>query len=420
MSPGQRAGSAAGGSGALHAQAHVVPLHHSFRAPRATTTAPVLTRSQPGVVPPPHNPPTRPARHVLCSLEEDEERERGVTPVYVKYDARLYGPRRPGQKVGQRGQEGDPPRAAAQLCWGELGGKPGLLLPLLAARAVVPSCRPLTHAARAPRFLPRCRSPCRCHSSRNTLPLPSSGLPPPSSRPRPATQSQVSSCTCSCGAGQRACVLGRSRQSPPAKLCTRAAGTCRRASPPLARSLVHSTALQQHTRVPQMCRGCARIRQLTGPHLFSPLGSHPRVLRRPAQQPGGQGAARHRAYPGDPHPPVMRACQGGWRPLSHGWLWCARRWCVPAQRVGRGGRCLTVGGVRVGACLARASAPAPAPSHFTHPYANPQPLGLPHIHAQVRLSAAVERSDVEEVQTLVDFILKSDPSAEYTRRPSSK
>ncbi|PSC70868.1 DNA replication licensing factor MCM3 [Micractinium conductrix] len=41
-------------------------------------------------------------------------------------------------------------------------------------------------------------------------------------------------------------------------------------------------------------------------------------------------------------------------------------------------------------------------------------------HAKVRLSAAVERSDVEEVQTLVDFILKSDPSAEYTRRPSSK
>lgn len=36
----------------------------------------------------------------LCSLEEEEERERGVTPVYVKYDARLYGPRKPGQKVG--------------------------------------------------------------------------------------------------------------------------------------------------------------------------------------------------------------------------------------------------------------------------------------------------------------------------------
>lgn len=34
-----------------------------------------------------------------CSLEEDEERERGITPMYVKYDARLYGPRKPGQKV---------------------------------------------------------------------------------------------------------------------------------------------------------------------------------------------------------------------------------------------------------------------------------------------------------------------------------
>ena len=40
--------------------------------------------------PPPHPPPKQ-------SLEEDEERERGVTPVYVKYDARLYGPRKPGQ-----------------------------------------------------------------------------------------------------------------------------------------------------------------------------------------------------------------------------------------------------------------------------------------------------------------------------------
>jgi DNA replication licensing factor MCM3 len=32
------------------------------------------------------------------NLEEDEERERGITPMYVKYDARLYGPRKPGQK----------------------------------------------------------------------------------------------------------------------------------------------------------------------------------------------------------------------------------------------------------------------------------------------------------------------------------
>lgn len=36
--------------------------------------------------------------------------------------------------------------------------------------------------------------------------------------------------------------------------------------------------------------------------------------------------------------------------------------------------------------------------------------------AQVRLSAVVEKGDVEEVQSLVDFILKSDPSAQETRR----
>ena len=41
---------------------------------------------------------------LFCSLEEDEERERGITPVYVKYDARLYGPRKPGQKVRRRHQ----------------------------------------------------------------------------------------------------------------------------------------------------------------------------------------------------------------------------------------------------------------------------------------------------------------------------
>lgn len=38
--------------------------------------------------------------------------------------------------------------------------------------------------------------------------------------------------------------------------------------------------------------------------------------------------------------------------------------------------------------------------------------------SQVRLSAVVEKSDVDEVQALVDFILKSDPSAHETRRPS--
>lgn len=39
---------------------------------------------------------------LACSLEEDEERERGITPMYVKYDARLYGPRKAGQKVRDR------------------------------------------------------------------------------------------------------------------------------------------------------------------------------------------------------------------------------------------------------------------------------------------------------------------------------
>ncbi len=41
-----------------------------------------------------------PCRLSCCSLEDDEEQRRsGETPVYVKYDARLYGPRQPGQKV---------------------------------------------------------------------------------------------------------------------------------------------------------------------------------------------------------------------------------------------------------------------------------------------------------------------------------
>ncbi|KFM25074.1 DNA replication licensing factor MCM3-like protein 3 [Auxenochlorella protothecoides] len=32
------------------------------------------------------------------NLEEDEDRERGITPMYVRYDARLYGPRQPGKR----------------------------------------------------------------------------------------------------------------------------------------------------------------------------------------------------------------------------------------------------------------------------------------------------------------------------------
>ena len=46
----------------------------------------------------------------------------------------------------------------------------------------------------------------------------------------------------------------------------------------------------------------------------------------------------------------------------------------------------------------------------------PPPLPL---HLQVRLSAVVEQSDVEEVQGLVDLILKSDPSAQEVRRPAA-
>lgn len=36
--------------------------------------------------------------HLAPSLEEDEDRERGITPMYVRYDARLYGPRQPGKR----------------------------------------------------------------------------------------------------------------------------------------------------------------------------------------------------------------------------------------------------------------------------------------------------------------------------------
>ncbi len=39
-------------------------------------------------------------------------------------------------------------------------------------------------------------------------------------------------------------------------------------------------------------------------------------------------------------------------------------------------------------------------------------------HAKVRLSAFVEKEDVDVVQTIVDMVLKSDPSAEETRRPA--
>lgn len=45
------------------------------------------------------------------------------------------------------------------------------------------------------------------------------------------------------------------------------------------------------------------------------------------------------------------------------------------------------------------------------------PLRTTCCSPQVRLSAVVERSDVEEVQALVDVILKSDPSAQENRKP---
>lgn len=50
----------------------------------------------------------------VCSLEEDEERERGITPMYVKYDARLYGPRKAGQKVSTQGGRGSSQRCQRQ------------------------------------------------------------------------------------------------------------------------------------------------------------------------------------------------------------------------------------------------------------------------------------------------------------------
>jgi hypothetical protein len=39
-------------------------------------------------------------------------------------------------------------------------------------------------------------------------------------------------------------------------------------------------------------------------------------------------------------------------------------------------------------------------------------------HAKVRLSPYVEKQDVDVVQHIVDMVLKSDPSAEETRRPA--
>lgn len=41
-------------------------------------------------------------------------------------------------------------------------------------------------------------------------------------------------------------------------------------------------------------------------------------------------------------------------------------------------------------------------------------------HAKVRLSAYVERQDVEEVQALIDMIMKSDPSAQETRKAARR
>ena len=111
-----------------------------------------------------------------CSLEEDEERERGITPMYVKYDARLYGPRKPGQKV----------RGVVSWAWPGCTTC-GAAFPLPAARCKGVRCL-LTCAITLP---PCCRSLCRCPSSRSSSRLPSSALRRRSCRPRPRMPLQV-------------------------------------------------------------------------------------------------------------------------------------------------------------------------------------------------------------------------------------
>lgn len=108
-----------------------------------------------------------------------------------------------------------------------------------------------------------------------------------------------------------------------------------------------------------------------------------RVLCRPAQQPGGQGAAGDRAYPGDHHPPVQRPRQGGNKLL--GTAAGYNLTCWPGQDRSAYWMSPAHAGTQMAAVLSR-------------PLRLPSPRPAPHPTPQVRLSAVVERSDVEEVQ----------------------
>lgn len=73
----------------LHCRSRLQPLPSHEIHTRAHTAHTLLSHAR-------VSPSPGPSR----SLEDDEDaRKLGETPVYVKYDARLYGPRQPGQKV---------------------------------------------------------------------------------------------------------------------------------------------------------------------------------------------------------------------------------------------------------------------------------------------------------------------------------
>ncbi len=135
------------------------------------------------------------------------------------------------------------------------------------------------------------------------------------------------------------------------------------------------------------CR-CAHL--LCGPALtptfVPPTPFPPRVLRRPAQQPGGEGAAGHRAYPGDHHPPVLRPRQGEEENTQGN---ASHLQCEPSSKANTPNQPLRQAPLLCVVCVRYLCALCSAP--------NCRPLPT-HAPLQVRLSAVVERSDVEEVQ----------------------